>query len=393
MDTEKIYREMETFVIFERVFTHDLFICLNQIFSEATPQFHERLWANVLIPLVDSGLPFDKYLLTNLLADKNPISKRIASGKTIPPTIEQQAKKELQIIRNLVSIMHELLIELEESLIFRIADDMLDFKVVFDYEQILKEYKKGYGVYRKSTAYKWAGAEGLQPIMNVNPIRLKDLKNYCEEREEIIENTKFFLKGLPAGNVLLYGDRGTGKSSTVHAILNEFSGKGLRLVEVSKSDIRDIPLVLNELSSISTLKFILFLDDLSFNEGTDDYSELKAALEGSIYKMQNVIIYATTNRRHLIKESSSERADEVHFGDAVQEKLSLSDRFGLSVTFINPSKKEFLEILKGILQDYKVKFDDDFLEIEAERYALKRGGRSPRAARQLADYLLAKSKA
>ena len=226
-------------------------------------------------------------------------------------------------------------------------------------------------------------------MRSVNTVRLTDLKEYAEEKNAVKNNTLAFLKNLPANNVLLYGDRGTGKSSTVHAVLNEYAKDGLRLVEMNKSAITDFPLLVAAVSAAKRFKFVIFIDDLSFSDGENDYAQLKAALEGSISKTQNILIYATTNRRHLIKESHSDRlGDDVHANDTTQEQLSLSDRFGLVITFINPDKKEFCAILKQILKDRNITaFDDETLSLYAERYAIKKGGRSPRAARQLADII------
>lgn len=256
---------------------------------------------------------------------------------------------------------------------------------------LLRSYiKNGCGVFYGSSAFSWNEREKkLVPVRSVNTVRLTDLKEYAEEKNAVKNNTLAFLKNLPANNVLLYGDRGTGKSSTVHAVLNEYAKDGLRLVEMNKSAITDFPLLVAAVSAAKRFKFVIFIDDLSFSDGENDYAQLKAALEGSISKTQNILIYATTNRRHLIKESHSDRlGDDVHANDTTQEQLSLSDRFGLVITFINPDKKEFCAILKQILKDRNITaFDDETLSLYAERYAIKKGGRSPRAARQLADII------
>lgn len=237
-------------------------------------------------------------------------------------------------------------------------------------------------------AFIWDGEEReLLPMRSTDPVRLSDLKKYEEEKQIVVNNTLAFLEGLPAQNVLLYGDRGTGKSSTVHAIINEYADRGLRLIEVKKKDIITLPRLMNAIADSGNKKFILFIDDLTFVEGQDNYGELKAVLEGSALHLGNLIIYATTNRRHLIKETAADRHNDMHENDLRQEQMSLSDRFGIIVTYINPDKKEFFEILKEVLADRGITIPDDELSLRAERFCLEKGGRSPRGVRQLADII------
>ena len=252
----------------------------------------------------------------------------------------------------------------------------------------------GNGAYEKEffegiAAFIWDGAEReLLPMHSTDPVRLTDLKRYEEEKQAVVDNTRAFLEGLPAQNVLLYGDRGTGKSSTVHAVINEFAKDGLRLIEVKKRDIITLPRLMNAISYAGKkYKFIIFIDDLTFAEGQDNYSELKAVLEGSALHLGNVLIYATTNRRHLIKENRADRTGDMHESDLRQEQMSLSDRFGLVVTYINPDKREFFDILKNILADRNITLPDDELSLRAEQFCLEKGGRSPRGAKQLADQI------
>ena len=202
----------------------------------------------------------------------------------------------------------------------------------------------------------------------------------------MIDNTESFVTGHPANNVLLYGDRGTGKSSTVHALLNEYHTQGLRMIEIPKSTVRELTLI-REAIADAPLKFIIYIDDLSFDSNDSSFSELKAALEGSLSgKQANTLIYATSNRRHLIKESFSDRQNEMNLNDIMQEQLSLSDRFGLSITFINPNKAEYLDIVKKIAADRGLDADEKKLCFKAEQWATRRGGRSPRCAKQFIDF-------
>lgn len=191
-------------------------------------------------------------------------------------------------------------------------------------------------------------------------------------------------------NVLLYGDAGTGKSSSVKAIANEFAADGLRLVEVKKNQLYQIPALLDSLAQ-NPLKFILFIDDLSFSANDDNFAALKAILEGSVGgRSQNVVVYATSNRRHLIKETLSDRSgDDIHEADTRQELMSLSARFGLTVTFQRPDKVRFEEILLDLAKQYGVQMPSDQLFIKGEAFAIRAGGRSPRVARQFIELLSA----
>ncbi|MBE6741586.1 MAG: ATP-binding protein [Ruminococcaceae bacterium] len=246
--------------------------------------------------------------------------------------------------------------------------------------------ENGWGVFAKYSAFSWKNGD-FSPIASVDKIRLTDLKNYDRQREQVVENTLAFLAGFPANNVLLYGDRGTGKSSTVHAILNEYKSRGLRIVEISKGDISDLTLIRDKLFD-NPMKFIIFIDDLSFDKKEDSFSELKAALEGTLSKREeNAVIYATSNRRHLVKENFTDRENDVHMSDTIQEELSLSDRFGLAINFMNPDKNDYLDIVLKIAQDRSFSFDEEDLLSGAEQWARRRGGRSPRCAKQYIDYL------
>ncbi len=264
----------------------------------------------------------------------------------------------------------------------------------------LRNFHKTYGsgIFARNIAYVWEKTNGhgyLKGIDNPDPITLDELVDYQNERSRVIENTVQFLEGYPANNVLLYGDRGTGKSSTVKAILNEYQNHGLRMVEVPKAYLADFPLIIRQLKHRAQ-KFIIFVDDLVFGDNEENYTSLKAVLEGGLEsKTPNIIIYATSNRRHLVKEYFSERAglhsgnphEEVHAGDSMQEKLSLADRFGISVVFSSPDQKRYLKIVEGIAASRSLKIDTERLHREALQWALWYNGRSARTARQFVDWI------
>ena len=226
----------------------------------------------------------------------------------------------------------------------------------------------------------------LRPIKNPDSIKLSDLKHYQAQRKRIVDNTLFLINSKPASNALLYGDRGTGKSSTIKALLNEFPT--LRMIQLGKNQISAIFDLYSELEN-NPLHFIIFIDDLCFAEDEDNFTVLKQALEGSLAsKPKNILIYATTNRRHIIKETEANRADSyVHKSDAVDDNMSLSDRFGLFVTFTSPNKEQFVDIGLKIAYDRGIKTEEEEFKAGIERFALKRGGRSPRIAKQYVDFL------
>ncbi len=249
--------------------------------------------------------------------------------------------------------------------------------------------KYGYGAYAKNRMFYLDENSVIVPVKHPDGTSLSMLVDYEAERQIVIDNTRALLAGKPAANILLTGDAGTGKSSTVKAVVNELYEQGLRIIEVRKDQLCAIPRILDELAS-NPLKFILFIDDLSFLKDDDNYNALKAVLEGSVSaKSQNVVIYATSNRRHIIKEKFSDReGDDVHRNETLQELVSLSERFGIHITFGKPTKQTYLHIVKHLATESGIQMDEKELELLAERFALARGGRSARLARQFVDGLI-----
>jgi len=251
----------------------------------------------------------------------------------------------------------------------------------------------GTGLAAMFSALRWHQGE-LVGIAHADPVELEDLVGYGGQQEALLKNTEFLLKGYPALHVLLYGSRGSGKSSLVKALLNRYSQDGLRLVEVAKSELRDLPAIADQLRPLPQ-KFILFVDDLSFEEDEDDYKALKVVLEGNLTaRSQNVVVYATSNRRHLIREFFGDRprpkdGDEIHAWDTVQEKLSFSDRFGLTLTFEPPDQATYLQIVHHLAAQANISLNPDDLEFQALQWATRHNGRSGRTARQFIDFLRA----
>ncbi len=234
--------------------------------------------------------------------------------------------------------------------------------------------------------------ELLVPITNTGDIVLDDLVGYELQKQKLIENTEAFVNGRAANNVLLYGDAGTGKSTSIKGILNQYYGSGLRMIEVYKHQFKDLSRVINEIKN-RNYRFIIYMDDLSFEDTELEYKYLKAVIEGGLEpKPENVLIYATSNRRHLVRESFKDRADQdedMHRNDTVQEKLSLANRFGVQIGFFKPSPKEFRHIVSVIASRYpELSISEEELQRQANAWELSHGGMTGRTAQQFITHLL-----
>lgn len=249
---------------------------------------------------------------------------------------------------------------------------------------------QGYGFFAQSSAFAVQDDGTVAPIVHPDAIRLRDLPGYERQKQQILQNTLAFLDGREANNILLYGDKGTGKSSTVKAVVNEYAGRGLKIIEMSPRHITCFPRLFAE-TLRSPFRFIVFLDDLSFNREDDNFAALKAFIEGGLAgKPSNLVIYATSNRRHLIRETFADReGDEVRVRDSLETVSSLSDRFGLEITFSVPDKDEYLYIVDQLAAESGLDLPAEQLHLLAERFALRRNGRSPRTARQFISQQMA----
>lgn len=327
---------------------------------------------------------FTAYVCDRILMDENIFSVCCAAGKTPSDYLKNAYLRDIKVILSYIADYTN-----DNPALFGTGCAVKPFDREGQqlYIQLKKFYKKyGCGQFIKYRAFGFENGE-LVPVKNPPEITLDDLKGYKNEKNTIDRNIVNFLRGLPYGNMLLYGDRGTGKSSTIHAMLNKYWKNGLRIVELNKENMLDLPKVRQAIME-NPLKFIIFIDDLSLNENDDKISGLKAALEGSVSgKTANTMIVATSNRRHIVKENFSDRENSVHFNDSMQEQLSLSDRFGITVMFSSTDKAQYLEIVKSLAADLGLEADAE-LETLAERWALVKGGRSPRRAKQFVELAL-----
>lgn len=345
----------------------------------------------------DRQRSFAEHLAECILYDDNLFARRAFAG-TLTEDIRSAYRHDLEALQSLA----RLACEQPASLIPGIAQDFPAIGYGEDNALFGKEWaserslsrieefyrRNGYGMFIGNKAFTYENG-ALRPVRNTSDISLADLKDYEEEKRAVEDNAVSFLKGLPYSDMLLYGDKGTGKSSTIHAILNKYADQGLRAVEIAKEQIREINAV-KELLSALPFRFFLFIDDLSLEEHDEKVGLLKAALEGSMNeKSANVMIVATSNRRHILKENFSDRDNSVHARDTMEEQLSLSDRFGLTVYFSSTGKAEYLSIVRQLAEDRKLLLPADELCALAERWALMKGGRSPRRAKQFIDYAFA----
>lgn len=360
-----------------------------KLFGESAEESFEG-YAQIASTVLKSGKPLSEYFRDMLVFSDSPVLNEFAFGEVSKADLSILRK---DAIRYDLDVLRSLCEETAAQIQIRLNTfyDTLDFGKLPLYDNGVFNYTPDYfldyvrthgsGMFAKYKAFTYDGE--LHPIDHPDTIRLSDLKNYEEQRKQVVDNTVCFLSGKPAQNVLLYGDRGTGKSSTVKAVLNE--SKYLRMVEVLKSDIELIPQLFRRLRDIP-LHFIVLIDDLSFSENDDRFGILKGILEGSLAaKPDNILIYATTNRRKIIRETIADR--EVSGADAIDESMSLSDRFGLLVTFMKPDKRVYLDIVQKLAEDKDLDIPEEKLFAAAERFALKRGGRSPRTARQFVDWV------
>lgn len=295
-------------------------------------------------------------------------------------------KKELMYNKNVSEKVQALSLKLETA-----KDENEFFNYVTDF---YKAY--GVGMFGLNKAFRVIGGDNgvtFTPINNMDKVMLDDLIGYEIQKKKLVENTEAFVQGRKANNALLFGDSGTGKSTSIKAIVNEYYDQGLRMIEIYKHQFKDLS---NVIASIKdrNYKFIIYMDDLSFEEFEIEYKFLKAVIEGGVEtKPDNILIYATSNRRHLIKETWNDRNDMesnngLHRSDTIEEKLSLVNRFGCQISYSKPSQKEFFDIVIGLARKNNVKMTDEELMAEANKWELSHGGISGRTAQQFINYCL-----
>ncbi len=347
-----------------------------------------RCYSDVVTALYPVTADLSEYIRRIVLADDNFYVKAIAAGDHLSDDVLTCARKELNTLQDLGSLSSRMLRDEIGCDTFLPDWSNSSLYLITEFMSKLEQLPvKGYGMYARYNFFRIAD-EQIVPVSHPDAQSLDQLFGYEREQALIIKNTEALLSGQGASNMLLYGDAGTGKSSTIKAVAAEYADRGLRIVELKKNQLYQIPKILEELS-VNPLKFILFIDDLSFTGNDDNFSALKASLEGSVAGCgDNVVIYATSNRRHLIKENFADRAgDELHVNDSLQETMSLAARFGLTITFQKPDKDEYLRIVTSLAEQYGIDMPRAELLRRAEAHAIRRNGRSPRTAKQFIELL------
>lgn len=382
--------ELSSLCVFRGILErHEMQSFLEFLKSDLDSENRISLYGEFVYSLADSNYCFSEFLERAVCEDENRYIM-CAANKTAPiASLKQNAEAELALFSRLSSLDAAALWESAPSKrrIPEFENKRIDFRRSYN-KRITNIGSLGYGIFATAGMFKTDG-ENILPVKSADKTSMNSFIGYEEQRKQLMDNTMALVKGRPAANALLFGDAGTGKSSTVKACANHFYDKGVRLIELRKDQLFSLPYIMGRIAD-NPLKFIIFIDDLSFNKNDDCFSMLKAALEGSSsVKSDNSVIYATSNRRHIVKERFSDRetADDIHHYDTVQELLSLSDRFGLAIYFPQPSKKLYLDIVHKLAEKNNLKTDREELDIQAEAFALKRANRSPRAARQFINLM------
>ena len=387
----QLYNELCLTSVFLGVTKTPLFLAFERYVLAETTEEKRKTYAAFVSCTYEWGGNISACVQRLVFEDENVFVKAAAKGESVCDCIKNSVKRELAVFSRWASLTVDVFavdMDVDVAQLPAFCTSKIDLEKA--YKKRLKGIDKyGYGIFSSQGMFRLTDDKQIEPIVSADKTTMDKFIGYEEERGQVLENTRAFVQGRPSANVLLCGDAGTGKSSTVKAVANAFFDEGVRLIELRKDQLAYLPSVMAKISG-NPLKFIIFIDDLSFNKSDDHFSMLKAALEGSASaKASNAVIYATSNRRHIIKESFGDReGDDVHRNDTLQETLSLSERFGLVVLFSKPNKALYLEIVKSLAKKFGVQMDEKELEIKAEAFALRKGNRSARCAEQFIDSLL-----
>ena len=394
----KDYKELnlsaKSVVIFKNVIKDNTISALLELLSADEDKTEDVIsrYSDFVSSLYETTDDLSEYINSLLQNDENAFVRAAAKGKASPFMLEA-CENELTLFEKLSKITSEEIKSKIDCDIFLPEWKNNNICIKADYNKKIAEIKTtGYGIYAEHRMFLYKDNE-IIPVKYPDPQSLSQMSGYENERQKVIDNTMALLQGKPCNNVLLYGDAGSGKSSTIKAIVNEYYHLGLRLIEIKKNQLYSLADVIEKLAD-NPLKFIIFIDDLSFSSNDNDFGALKAILEGGVAaKTENIAIYATSNRRHLVKENFGDRnGDDIHIQDTIQEINSLSARFGLKITFSKPDKDLYLSIVENLSMQYNISIDKNELFMSAEAFALRNGGRSPRTAKQFIEYLASKSK-
>ena len=388
---QEIDLSLNSLVVFRKLLTHEVILPLRALLDTESmdPMIQLRQYTEFISRLYARSTNLTEYIFRLICEDENFYVKAVARGEQVDEMLEACVQNELAILQRLARIRpHELQKEVSYYGVlpeWKTSD--LDFGA--EYHARLREIGKfGYGLFAPSPMFVIRD-ERIVPVLYPDPVQLSDLTGYAAERQAVTDNTLTLLRGMPAQNVLLYGDPGTGKSATVKAIVNSFFDQGLRLIQIRKEQFSMLPEIVEQIHG-NPLKFILYIDDLNLAPGDADCSVLKAALDGSVSaRPANAVIYAASNRRYLFRQDAE--ADAVLPDGTRTETDSLIGRFGLRVGFMQPGQQDYLEFTRSLADQMGLHINAEVLAQKAEEFAVRSGGRSPRAAKQLIEQLLAEA--
>lgn len=347
-----------------------------------------NLYCEFLSELFKSDNNLADFILSQIFLDDNIYISKCILKQEINNNLKKTFKNELNFFKYISSFDFSSIFNKEYSKnIAELEIKEIDFYKIY-FEHIKNIDKKGYGIFYNNNMFVLDDRKNIIAVKNKDNQDIKKLYGYEIERNKVLSNTKILIEGKKANNILLYGDAGTGKSSTVKAVANFFKDEGLRLIEIKKNQLHFITDIIEKLSC-SPLKFIIFIDDLTFSSNDDTFSYLKAILEGGVNSFpNNIAIYVTSNYRHLIKENFTDRTgDDIHIEDTIQQIMSLTNRFGMIITFQRPDRDLFKEIVLSYAKENNIKTDKEELIKQAEAYAIRSAGRSPRVAKQFIELL------
>lgn len=346
------------------------------------------LYCEFLSELFKSDNNLADFILSQIFLDDNIYISKCILKQEINNNLKKTFKNELIFFKYISSFDFSSIFNKEYSKnIAELEIKEIDFYKIY-FEHIKNIDKKGYGIFYNNNMFVLDDRKNIIAVKNKDNQDIKKLYGYEIERNKVLSNTKILIEGKKANNILLYGDAGTGKSSTVKAVANFFKDEGLRLIEIKKNQLHFITDIIEKLSC-SPLKFIIFIDDLTFSSNDDTFSYLKAILEGGVNSFpNNIAVYVTSNYRHLIKENFTDRTgDDIHIEDTIQQIMSLTNRFGMIITFQRPGRDLFKEIVLSYAKENNIKTDKEELINQAEAYAIRSAGRSPRVAKQFIELL------
>ena len=346
------------------------------------------LYSEFLSELFKSDNNLADFILSQIFLDDNIYISKCILKQEINNNLKKIFKNELNFFKYISSFDFSSIFNKEYSKnIAELEIKEIDFYKIY-FEHIKNIDKKGYGIFYNNNMFVLDDRKNIIAVKNKDNQNIKKLYGYETERNKVLSNTKILIEGKKANNILLYGDAGTGKSSTVKAVANFFKDEGLRLIEIKKNQLHFITDIIEKLSC-SPLKFIIFIDDLTFSSNDDTFSYLKAILEGGVNSFpNNIAVYVTSNYRHLIKENFTDRTgDDIHIEDTIQQIMSLTNRFGMIITFQRPGRDLFKEIVLSYAKENNIKTDKEELIKQAEAYAIRSAGRSPRVAKQFIELL------